>query len=98
MSVLFDNNGNAFSGQLNIGQTVGWYSGNLLLSPSVFGKPDGGTYSDYFKKNSDGSIYFKVTQGNSLFSVFPAFKRANHSGSVTRDDGQVIEYDCIKVE
>ncbi len=52
----------------------------------------------FFKKNNNGSIYFKVTQGYRIYSVFPSLVRGNHSATVTRDDGAIIEYDCVKAE
>jgi len=96
---LFDNNGIVVGGKLNVGQIVGRNNKNVLLSISLFGKNDNnGAFENYFKKNADGSVYFKVTQGNGLFSVFPSFIRGNHSGTVTRDDGAIIEYDCVKAQ
>lgn len=97
---LFNKNGVVVGGQLNVGQIVGRNSKNVLLSKSLFGYNDDNpiAFENFFKKNNDGSIYFKVTQGNGLYSVFPAFVRGDHSGTVTRDDGAVIDYDCVKAE
>ena len=97
---LFNKNGFVVGGQLNVGQIVGRNSKNVLISKSLFGfKGDNPTgFENFFKKNNDGSIYFKVTQGNGLYSVFPSFVRGNHSATVTRDDGAIIEYDCVKAE
>jgi hypothetical protein len=96
---LFNNDGMVVCGQLNVGQIVDRNNKNVLLTTSLFGKKEGvGIFEDYFHKNSDGSIYFKVTQGNDYYSIFPKFIRGNHVGTVTRDDGAIIEYDCIKAE
>lgn len=96
MGMLLDKDGFLTGGFLSIGQTIGWNDNNVLKTIANFGQKTDDPYDDFFKKNNDGSIYFKVTSGNGLYSTFDAFKRSNHSGFVHRDDGQVIEYDCIK--
>lgn len=100
MSAMFDKEGYACVNAINIGQIV-YNRENVLQFSSWFGYDDfqtSGLYEQHFKKNGDGSVWFKVTVGGGSTNIFTSFKRENHFGTVETDNGEIVEYECIKIE
>jgi hypothetical protein len=103
MIALFDNSGNIYRASIGVFERNSHWSSNTnsvmsfsSYGPRYFDESDADCYDRNFEKLGNNTIRIRV--GGSEYSEFPSFTRGDHSGTMNRNDGEVIQYDCIKVE